>query len=317
MRTMTRRVSFAAAAVYWIAVAGGAGVAHGDDLEDAQGGEAGGTVERRVPADPRGEVEIVNVVGDVQVTGWDRPEVLVNADLGRNASRLKVQSDVQNRRTWIKVEVPSGILSTGGAADLVIKVPRDSTLVVNTIGADQHVTEVRGAQRLQAVSGDVSTQIWSEELAIKTISGDVIVKAHQEPGVISINTVSGNVTLSGAAGELTLETVTGDMNIGMETLTRGRIRTTNGDLRLDALLAKDARLDAEAVNGDLSFRLRQPVDAEFDLATFNGEIDNCFGPKPERTHKYGPGNNLRFSKGSGSARVRVKTLNGGVELCGE
>jgi len=318
MRMMMKRMSFATATLCWAALAGS--IAHGDTLGDAQGnpgeGDAEGMVERRVPADPRGEVEIVNVAGDVRVSGWDRPEVLVNADLGHNVKRLKVESDARSRRTWIKVEQPPGLIS-GGGTDLVVKVPRDSALTVNTISADQRVTDVRGAQRLQAVSGEINTQVWSEELAVKTIGGDVTVSAHKEPGVIAVNTVSGNVTLSDAAGELTLETVTGDMNIGMQTLTRGRIRTTNGDLRLGASLAKDSRLDAEAVNGDLSFMLRQPVDAEFDIATFNGEIDNCFGPKSERTHQYAPGNNLRFSEGGGNARVRVKTLNGGVELCRE
>lgn len=322
MRTMMKRVSCVAAMLWWTALAGGVGVAHGDALGDAQAqgntevDDADGMAQRRVPADPHGEVEIVNVAGSVQVSGWDRPEVLVDADMGRNVKRLKVESDSRSRRTWVKVEWPPGLLSSRGA-DLVVKVPRDSALTVNTISADQQISEVRGVQRLQAVSGEINTQVWSQELAVKTIGGNVTVRAHKEPGVIAINTVSGDVTLADVAGELNLETVTGDMKIGMDVLTRGRIRTTNGDLRLGALLAKDSRLDAEAINGDLSFRLRPPVDAEFDIATFNGEIDNCFGPKPAPTHVHAPGNNLRFSEGDGSARVRVKTLNGGVELCRE
>jgi len=101
----------------------------------------------------------------------------------------------------------------------------------------------------------------------------------------------------------------------MPTMTRGRIQTTNGDLRLQTALARDARLEAEAINGDLSFQLRQPIDAEFDIETFNGEIDNCFGPKSTRTSEFAPGNALRFKEGNGNARIRIKTLNGGVEIC--
>ena len=81
-------------------------------------------------------------------------------------------------------------------------------------------------------------------------------------------------------------------------------------------LARDARIDAEAINGDLRFILRGTVDAEFDIETFNGEIDNCFGPKPRRTREYGPGNELNFKRRRrATRRVRIKTLNGGVEVC--
>ena len=274
---------------------------------------AGETVERLVAADARGEVEIVNVSGDVQVLGWDRPEVRVRAELGSGAERLEVES--RDKRTFIKVMLPGR--SSSGNSDLVVHVPRESSLSINTISADQTIGEVRGAQRLQAVSGSITTQVWAAELSVKTISGDVVIGAHKQPAMTAVNTVSGDVRLENAAGELALETVTGDMDIRMTTLTRGRIRTTNGDLHLRTALASDARLDAEAINGDLRFALRNPIDAQFDIETFNGEIDNCFGQQPVRTREFAPGNELRFKQGAGSARVRIKTLNGGVEICKE
>ena len=270
------------------------------------------TVERTVPADARGEVEIVNVSGEVSVRGWDRAEVQVHADFGDGVERLDVQSS--KGRTSINVIVP-GNRNSSGSADLVVEIPRDSTLLVKTVSADQTIADVRGVQRLQAVSGSIHTQVWGEEFSIRTISGEATVSGHNLPAMASVNTVSGDVNLSNIAGELSLETVTGDMHVRMPTLTRGRIQTTNGDLQLQATLARDARLEAEAINGDLSFMLRQPIDAEFDIETFNGEIDNCFGPKSARTSEYAPGNTLRFKEGSGSARVRIKTLNGGVEIC--
>ena len=48
-------------------------------------------VEKRAQADPRGEVVIVNVAGDVQVTGWDRNEVQVNADLSDGVAAAGLQ----------------------------------------------------------------------------------------------------------------------------------------------------------------------------------------------------------------------------------
>lgn len=273
-------------------------------------GASAESVQRSIPAEPRGEVEIVNISGDLQVRGWDRPEVRINGDLGDGVDRLDVQSS--KGRVMINVVVRE---QHGGSTDLIVEIPRDSALVTKTVSADQTIADVRGAQRLQAVSGSISTQAWGEELRIKTISGEVTVSGRKVSGNTSVNTVSGDVNLSDIAGELNLETVTGDMHVRMPTLTRARIQTTNGELRLHAALSADANLDAEAINGDLSFMLRSPINAEFDVETFNGEIDNCFGPKAVRTREFAPGNALRFKEGSGGARVRVKTLNGGVEIC--
>ena len=55
--------------------------------------------------------------------------------------------------------------------------------------------------------------------------------------------------------------------------------------------------------------------ASFDIETFNGSIDNCFGPKPERTSKYAPGKKLDFQEGNGDARISVSTMNGDITIC--
>jgi DUF4097 and DUF4098 domain-containing protein YvlB len=117
------------------------------------------------------------------------------------------------------------------------------------------------------------------------------------------------------AGEIAINTVTGDFNIDAGELTRGRMRSTNGDLDLTATLARDGRLDIETINGDLNIDFEGSLAAEFDIETFNGDIDNCFGPEPVRTSKYAPGRELNFREGDGDARVRIKSLNGGITFC--
>lgn len=268
-------------------------------------------VERRAPADPSGEVEIGNVAGDVQVRGWDRAEVQVTAALSEQA-RLAFERD--GRRTVIKVLAQKGgDLHCG--CELTVHVPSASALTVNTVSADQTISAVRGAQRLQAVSGNITTEVWNEEFEIKTASGDVSVHGHGGTALARVTTISGDLRLEDTGSELELVTVTGDLRIRLEQLVRGRIKSTNGDTTLEAHLPPQARVEAEAVNGDLRFFLRGSVDAQVDIETFNGDIDTCFGAKPRRVHEHGPGNELRFTEGAGSARLRVKTFNGNVEVC--
>lgn len=270
------------------------------------------TVDKRAPADAQGEVEIGNVSGDVQVIGWDRAEVQVEADLGAGVERLDFRRD--GRRTIVKVVLPAG-RTLSPASDLIVHVPRASAVSVNTVSADQTLREIRGAQRLQAVSGTIVTEVWSGEFEAKTVSGEITVRGHGGSFPARVTSVSGDVRLAGMGSDIDLNTVSGDMTLTGEQLSRARIKTTNGDLELSMGLARGSRIDAESINGDLRFMFSGAVDAEFDVETFNGDIDNCFGHEARRTREFGPGNELRFRHGEGGGQIRVKTLNGDVEIC--
>jgi DUF4097 and DUF4098 domain-containing protein YvlB len=270
-------------------------------------------IQKSAQADPRGEVVISNVAGEVRVTGWDRNEVHVSADLSDDNQRLEFRTS--GARTTIEVMLPKG-RSYHGSTDLVVQVPRNSSLTMTTVSADQTIKDVRGMQRLQAVSGMIQTELWNEDLELKNVSGEVSVRGHSGKGAMRVTTVSGGVRLDDVGPEMELNTVTGDMNVRVSELSKARIRTTNGDLELRAAkLTDDVRIDAEGINGDLRFRLPRTLDAEIDISTFNGEIDNCFGPEPHKTSEYGPGNALRFKEGNGDGRIRIKALNGTVEIC--
>lgn len=269
-------------------------------------------VERSTPANARGEVEITNVAGEVRVEGWNRAEVQLVAHLGHDVERLDFER--RGTLTIIEVVLPKRN-SHRGSSDLVVKVPRESSLSVATVSADQIITAVRGAQRLQSVSGQIETQAWDGDVEIKTVSGEVHLTGNDGKGASRINSVSGEVRLEKIGPQLDLTTVTGDMRVDMKEISRAHINTTNGNLDLTSRLEGNARLDVQAINGDLRFMLLGKLDASFDVETFNGDIEPCFGPDPQRTRRYGPGNEWRHTVGGGNARVRVKTLNGGVKIC--
>lgn len=270
----------------------------------------GETVERSAKAAPDGTVEIVNVSGDVHVIGWDRAEVKLIAEVESDVE--EVEFDQQRDRTSIHVKSKSG--RSRSESRLRVHVPRDSAVVVNTVSASQTLEGVRGEQRLQSVSGAIRTEIAREELQAKTVSGAIEVKGDGETSA-RITSVSGSVELNDVSGELDVNTVNGAVRVTGGAVDRARFKTTNGEVRFDSTLKSDGRLDAEAINGSLSVMLGGAIDAGFNVETFNGSIRNCFGPKPERTNEYAPGLALRFKEGKGSARVRLKTLNGGIDLC--
>ncbi len=273
---------------------------------------AGTPINQRAAAEPAGQVEISNVSGSVVVTGWDRAEVEVTGELGEGTERLEFSRS--GKLTRVKVILPSRS-SRVESTDLVVKVPAASSIAVNTVSADLTVRGLRGSQRLQSVSGDVETEAAAEDVECKTVSGNVRVVGSGQRGLLTVTTVSGDASVTRVAGEVNGNTVSGNFTVSLGEATRSRLRSTSGDLGVRGRLATDARLDFESISGNVRLDLDGPVSAEFDVSSFNGDIRNCFGPKPVRTSEYAPGSELRFREGQGGARVRIKTLNGDISVC--
>jgi DUF4097 and DUF4098 domain-containing protein YvlB len=273
---------------------------------------AGTPINDRKPADPAGQIEVSNTAGSVVVTGWPRNEVEVTGTLGDGVERLEfVQS---GKLTRVKVILPNRS-SRVESTSLVVKVPSASSLFVNTVSADVRSQGVRGSQRLQSVSGDIDTEAAAEDVECKTVSGNVVVNGTGQRGLLTVTTVSGDATLARVAGEVNGNTVSGNFAVSAGDTSRSRLRSTSGDLGLKGRLDAEARIDFESISGDVRLDLAPPVGAEFEVTSFNGEIRNCFGPKPVRTSEYAPGTELRFKEGQGTARVRIKTLNGDIGIC--
>ena len=70
-----------------------------------------------------------------------------------------------------------------------------------------------------------------------------------------------------------------------------------------------------SVSGVITLKIKPPVNADFDIESFSGDIENCFGQKARDTSKYAPGSELNFTQGSGGARVEIETLSGEISVC--
>jgi DUF4097 and DUF4098 domain-containing protein YvlB len=273
------------------------------------------TLEKRVKADADGVVEISNVAGTVNVVGWDRAEVELDANYEDDVERIDVTSS--DGRVRIKVVLPRtrGRSNVEGDAYLTVKVPQASDLQISTVSAEIETRGVFGEQRLNSVSGDIETDIAEEDIELRTVSGDVVLRGRGKPAAVRASTVSGNLTLDRGAGELDVQTTSGDLMVELDPASDVRVRTVSGNLRLSGELGPDAQVDAETVSGELSVRFRGSG-FSYEVASFSGDINTCFRNKAEPTSRYGPGMRLAGKHGDGKATVRIKTMSGDVELCG-
>jgi hypothetical protein len=270
--------------------------------------------EQHIAADPHGEINVSNVAGNIDISAWDKPEVEVKAELS-SSQRVQVESD-KSRRISIVVKGTGGSGWLGGdhGATLRLRVPSGSEINLSAVSADVHSRGVKGRQSLQTVSGGIQADITDAE--VRTVSGDLRLQGSGTPQRVRINSISGDVTLTNAAGDLEATTVSGDLRATLGAAHAILLRSTSGELQFSGRLAHDGSLEAQTVSGEVKLQMPPESGYDYELRSFSGEIEDCFGQKPERTSTYTPGSRLIGSRGAaGGARVRVKTLSGDISLC--
>lgn len=273
------------------------------------------TSDQVVAADPRGIVEVSNVSGRIEVSGWDEPQVSVHAGLSGPATKVDVTSD--HGRTTITVHSVGfqGFGFGGGGADLQIRIPRGSELDASGVSVDVISDGVLGIQRLKTVSGSIKADIAQADVEAKTVSGDVVLHGHGKPGELHITTISGSVRLDHGAGDIEVTTTSGDLYVQLDPGRSVRAHTISGEMVIQGKLAKDADVDGQTVSGDVQLHMSAEEGYQYEVSSFSGDIRNCFNAEPQRTSRYGPGERLSGTREPGRARVRLKTMSGDVDLC--
>lgn len=269
-------------------------------------------VDETVDASSDGQVDIINISGSIEVYGWSKSSVEVTGELGEKVEELVLERN--GDKVLVKVKVPRNN-SNNISSDLTIRVPKGSSIDVSTVSADITTEDVGGVQNLHTVSGDVEVEATDSDVAAASVSGDVDVTGDGSDIETEASTVSGDVTVIGVSGAVSVEAVSGDLLVSDGSFERATLNSVNGEIEFQAGLRDDGKLVIETVNGEVDVRFDGDVSARFDIETFNGDINNCFGPKAERTSKYAPGWELSFTQGDGNGRVTIATLNGDVDIC--
>lgn len=277
-----------------------------------------GDFQRQVAADPHGEVDVVDVAGNISISGWDKPEVSVTADLPSDTQRVKVTSG--SGRTLVCVTYGSdGCDSTGWLGHerpvrLELHVPRASEIDASGVSAGITSHGVTGVQRLHTVSGNIQADLGSGDDDVKSVSGTIRLHGSGQDGTLNVSTVSGDLSVTNVAGELEARTVNGRLSAGLSPARLARLNTTSGSIDLDARLARGGSIAAESVSGGETIDVAAPAGYTYGARTFSGDIKDCFGQQSDQS-RYGPGDRLEGKRGAGDGTVRIKSLSGDIFLC--
>ena len=196
--------------------------------------------QQTIQVDARVKVITGSVPGDLQVVGWERKELMAKTD----GSQLALSG--------------SGEVVVACDADLILYIPSEANLIIDSIGGDADLRALAGATKIDNVGGDLSLRDVGPmeivnvggDLSLKGSSGDFLAKSIGSDA--SLREVNGSVGIDKVGSDLYLRGVRGDVAINagsdavlyLQPKTSVKYVITAGS---DVLLRLPAQLDAELV----------------------------------------------------------------------
>ncbi|MBT8135654.1 MAG: DUF4097 domain-containing protein [Gammaproteobacteria bacterium] len=270
-----------------------------------------GAINEEAAMPANGRLKVSNVSGSVEIYGWSRNRIEVTGDLG-NESELVFSVDGSS--ATVEVESEGKGWGDRSRTDLVIRVPKSTRVNASTVSANLLVEEIEGELRLQTVSGDLDAQSFGQEVEARAVSGEVTVTGNGKVSMFAFKTVSGDIEATGLAGEIIAASVSGDIELESGQTSRLKLNTVSGDMDFSGAMARNAKVDAESVSGDVDLRLDSLYDTDYYLESFSGNISPVLGQKAQKKSKYAPGSRLELIEGNGDNRVRIETMSGDISI---
>jgi DUF4097 and DUF4098 domain-containing protein YvlB len=265
-------------------------------------------------ARPDVRVEVENVRGAINVTGWDKPQVDVAGSLGEGSKLAFTGSE---EHVVIRVEHENEDWSWWGNRGpkedtlLEIKVPFGAALDLGGVSADVTVSGIVGSREVEAesVSGDVTVTADAERVDVSSVSGDVALDTNSRN--VSLETVSGDIEVRRAGGRIHAESVSGRVRIDAAATEDVDAGTVSGDVEIDVANSLTGRVRVESMSGEVTVLVPEGLSARIDAETFSGKIRSAFGHVEDDE---GPGSSLSVTVGKGDAEITLESFSGDVEL---
>jgi hypothetical protein len=192
-------------------------------------------------------VAVNDVSGDLQATGWDRPELTAKTD-----------------GDTVELNFANGVVNIRCDGALIIYMPRAAGLSVNNVERDVDVRAIAGAVDFGNIGGDAQLRDVGS-IAARNVGCDLNVRSCS--GDIRINNVGDDASLHEVKGDVLLEAVGSDLFL------RGASGNVRSSVGSDAILYLEPRAGSDcqiSAGSDILLRLPANVDATLDL-TAGGE----------------------------------------------
>ena len=214
---------------------------------------------RTVPLGANGHVSLDNINGNVEITGWDRNEVQIDAvKTARDQQRLdeaRIEVNAGSSSVAIKTHYPEGQTNNNPASvHYVLHVPKGARIdKINLVNGSLDVQQVSGAIDAELVNGKIRASNLAGETKLSTVNGALDVT------YASLNNVHG----------ITLKSVNGSINLTLPPSANADVEAsaTIGSISTDFPLQVSGRFMSKSMSGKLG-----SGGVHIELSNVNGSI---------------------------------------------
>ncbi len=207
---------------------------------------------------PNGRVTIQNLFGDVQITGWDRDEVLVEAYKRsidpRQLDDAHIVVDSSADQLSIRTQYAGADAEHPASVEYRIMVPRGVNLDnVKLINGGLSISGLAGSVRASSVNGSIRAEKLGGQAELSTVNGRLEADFNRisRTNPISLSSINGPIRLS-IPCEAAVELVARNLSGGIDT-EFGRVSRASSGHRLHATVNRGgALIRMNNVNGGIS-----------------------------------------------------------------
>jgi hypothetical protein len=248
-------------------------------------------------------LDVVAYGGEVTVSAWSRNAVRLQASTpGRERVEFSSSATAVSVRT-------QGRHGSGEEIELRITAPPWMALTLSGVNTSVKVDGVRAPITVETVEGDVNVTGGEGLVSLRSVQGSVTLRGAK--GRINVNSVNEDVEVAGSAGEVAAQTVNGEIALQMVDAASVDANTVNGDISYSGPIRPGGRYAFSTHNGDVTVTVPEAASASVAVSTFAGEFESEF-PVPLRGTRKGKGFN--FTLGGGSAQVTLESFQGTIQL---
>jgi DUF4097 and DUF4098 domain-containing protein YvlB len=214
---------------------------------------------RTVSLSANGRVSLDNVNGNVEITGWDRNEVQIDAvKTARDQQKLdeaRIDVNASSDSVEIKTHYPEGHTNNNPASvRYQLHVPKNARL--------DRINLVNGSLTVQKVGGEVSANLTNGKLRVDDLAGRA-----------ELSTVNGGIEATYASlsnvREIKLKSVNGAIELGLPNSPNAEVKasTVSGGIRSDFPLQVQGGYVGKNLNGTLG-----SGGTQIEVSNVNGSI---------------------------------------------
>lgn len=249
------------------------------------------------------KLEVHNPEGEIRVSGWNRDQIRITADLDDEDGYVSVGASGKSIRVKTKWKYgPSNV-------DYRINVPASMALNLHGVSTDVYIEGVTGEVTVETIEGDIDVQGGSGIINVQTVEGEISVRDVR--GTVRASTAEDDITIVNAAGDISAETFEGDIRLEAINSENVQGSTLDGDIYYEGTVRDAGGYRLTTHDGDIRMVIPGNANATVVVASVDGDFETDF---PITVQDYHGGHRLSFVLGSGKAQAELETFDGSIQL---